>query len=188
MLLFSNTRCVVHTAIATAVAIGAAPNPLSAQTNASGDTARLFMPGAVSTELPEFAAAMAPDGNTFLFNRTSADRGKIYLRSIYRNGRYEKTEKLILHTDTASIANPAIAPDESALVFWSTQLGGQGGTDLFVCYRQTNGSWSKPQALPPPFNSAYGDFAPAFSPDGKTLFFASERPGVVRDFPKDIGF
>ena len=28
-------------------------------------------------------------------------------------------------------------------------------------------------------NSPFADFAPAFSPDGRYLFFTSERPGIV---------
>ncbi|MCH8247211.1 MAG: PD40 domain-containing protein [Bacteroidetes bacterium] len=36
-------------------------------------------PGIVSTELPEFASAFSPDGDTIYFNRTPSDRSSIGL-------------------------------------------------------------------------------------------------------------
>jgi outer membrane protein OmpA-like peptidoglycan-associated protein len=50
--------------------------------------------------------------------------------------------------------------------------------DLMESQRQADGSWSAPVALPAPVNSAAHDKAPFLHPDGKTLFFASDRkPG-----------
>jgi Tol biopolymer transport system component len=229
------------------------------------DTPTLVLPQIVSSEFPEFASTITPDGKTIFFNRTSGDRRKMYLmqtsrrgknwqtatfpsftdtafreidpyitpdgkrvlfssqrptegtkekdydiwvfvsasrngnlyfarfegnkakffRSKWENGVYQAAEKLDIRTDTAAIGNPLISPDESMLIFWSPQLGGLGSTDLFICYRQTDGSWSKPKGLPAPINSPFTEIAPAFSPDGKTFYWTSERPGIVQDFPKD---
>ena len=82
-----------------------------------------------------------------------------------------------------SLSNPAISPDERYLVFTSGDLPGYGSADLFIARRLTDGSWSRPRNLGETLNSPFTDFAPAFSADGKTLFFTSERPGVVQDFP-----
>ena len=40
--------------------------------------------------------------------------------------------------------------------------------------RLVNGKWSKPEVLP--FSGEYRDSDPVLSPDGKTMFFASDRP------------
>lgn len=37
--------------------------------------------------------------------------------------------------------------------------------------------WSRPVCLPPGINTKYADSGPVLSPDGLTLFFASQRPG-----------
>jgi hypothetical protein len=55
--------------------------------------------------------------------------------------------------------------------------------DLYVClpeFGSGNGKnlfWREPVRLPPPVNSVYDDTTPFLDADGKTLFFASNRPG-----------
>ncbi|MCH9650096.1 MAG: hypothetical protein K0U98_17805 [Deltaproteobacteria bacterium] len=74
--------------------------------------------------------------------------------------------------------NPCIASDESFLLFSADLPGGLGGSDLYLSLVQ-DGEFTPATRLPTPINSAFGDFAPALSPDGKYLFFTSERPGIV---------
>jgi Tol biopolymer transport system component len=78
----------------------------------------------------------------------------------------------------ASESNPAISPDGTVLVFVSERDGGLGGADLYLS-RFRAGAWSTATNLGEAINSPFGDFAPAFSPDGKYLFFTSERPGIA---------
>jgi outer membrane protein OmpA-like peptidoglycan-associated protein len=50
--------------------------------------------------------------------------------------------------------------------------------DLMVSHRDETGIWSTPQPLPAPINTAYNEKSPFLHPDGKTLYFASDRvPG-----------
>ncbi|HRK75523.1 MAG TPA: hypothetical protein PLL64_14660, partial [Rhodothermales bacterium] len=56
--------------------------------------------------------------------------------------------------------------------------------DLYATKQIGANRWSPPLNLSR-INSTYADFAPSFSPDGKTLLFTSERPGIVKDAPKD---
>ena len=78
----------------------------------------------------------------------------------------------------ASESNPAISPDGTLLVFVSDREGGLGGADLYLS-RLRDGAWSPAANLGDLVNSSFADFAPAFSPDGRYLFFTSERPGVA---------
>jgi outer membrane protein OmpA-like peptidoglycan-associated protein len=43
--------------------------------------------------------------------------------------------------------------------------------------RLTDTGFSKPEILPPPFNSPYGDYGFSISPDGTTAYFVSNRTG-----------
>ncbi|MBR9922689.1 MAG: hypothetical protein GYB31_17805 [Bacteroidetes bacterium] len=80
---------------------------------------------------------------------------------------------------TARMTNPAIAPDGSFLIT-SGDFAGEGSADLFISYpTDTENVWTDPVNLGPTVNSPYTEFAPGISPDGKYLFFTSERPGVI---------
>lgn len=55
-------------------------------------------------------------------------------------------------------------------------------TSVLMTSRLRNGRWSEPEVLP--FASQYRDIDPALSPDGRRLFFQSDRP-VSGAAPKD---
>jgi hypothetical protein len=70
-----------------------------------------------------------------------------------------------------------IAPDERTIIFSSSQAGGYGNTDLYVSFRRGDGAWTAPQNLGSTINSAYQEYCPSLSPDGKYFFFSSyKRP------------
>ena len=68
-----------------------------------------------------------------------------------------------------------ISPDgRTALWFSRDRPGGAGGYDIWMS-RKAGEGWS--EAVPVPFNSAGRDFDPAFSADGRSVYFCSDRPG-----------
>jgi Tol biopolymer transport system component len=69
-------------------------------------------------------------------------------------------------------AFPALAPDGTAL-YYSTHERGWTGFNIVVV-ALVEGSWGPPRAAP--FNSSYNDRAPFLSPNGRDLFFSSDRP------------
>jgi len=85
---------------------------------------------------------------------------------------------------------PTITADGNTIYFARFAAGGDkrvvgNTTDIFVTHRvrQTSpwpGSgedWTAPERLPDTVNSEYMDQEPRISPDGKTLYFMSRRPG-----------
>jgi TolB protein len=68
-----------------------------------------------------------------------------------------------------------ISPDgNTALWFSRNRPGGPGGYDIWMSRRES-GEWR--EATPVSFNSAAREFDPAFSRDGRFVYFASDRPG-----------
>jgi Tol biopolymer transport system component len=61
----------------------------------------------------------------------------------------------------------------TALWFSRNRPGGPGGYDIWISRRGVG--WSPP--VPAPFDSTSRDFDPAFSRDGRFVYFASDRPG-----------
>ena len=61
--------------------------------------------------------------------------------------------------------------------------------DIFLSKRTADGTWGAPERLPPPINSEAQDKAPFLHPDGRTLYFSSNRQpgggGYDLDEPKD---
>jgi TolB protein len=68
-----------------------------------------------------------------------------------------------------------ISPDgNTALWFSRNRPGGSGSYDIWMSRRATGG-WR--DATPVSFNSPSRDFDPAFSRDGRFVYFSSDRPG-----------
>ncbi len=68
-----------------------------------------------------------------------------------------------------------MSPDgRTALWFARNRPGGAGGYDIWIARRTPDG-WGP--AEPAPFNMPGRDFDPAFSADGREVFFCSDRPG-----------
>jgi hypothetical protein len=73
---------------------------------------------------------------------------------------------------------PWIAPDESYLIFSGLRrTDSLGGYDLYLSER-VDGGWTPARRLPEPINSPAGDFNQSVSPDGRWLYFSSNRPSA----------
>ena len=78
---------------------------------------------------------------------------------------------------------PSISTDGLSLFFASEQrAGGLGPVDIWVTTRATvSDPWGLPVNLGPPVNGAAA-FTPNISPDGRTLYFTSDRAGGYGGF------
>jgi Tol biopolymer transport system component len=81
-----------------------------------------------------------------------------------------------------NVRDIAISPDGKEVYFTVDDLKSRIAIIVFIT--KTNTGWSEPETVS--FTGNYRDLEPAFSPDGKKLFFASNRP-VHKDSisPKD---
>ncbi|MFC1619906.1 TolB family protein [Candidatus Neomarinimicrobiota bacterium] len=83
---------------------------------------------------------------------------------------------------------PFIAPDESYLIFASSNRDdGYGQTDLYISFREPDGSWGAPMNMGPGINSPSQDWCPVVSHDGRYLFFTSFRNGSCHAWWVDAG-
>ncbi|MET1255919.1 TolB family protein [Aliikangiella maris] len=88
------------------------------------------------------------------------------------DGKYEQPKSLgsqfaIGHYN----AHPFIAPDESYIIWDSRREGGYGSSDLYISFRQADGSWGPAFNMGDKINTASAENYPSVSPDGKVLFF-----------------
>lgn len=131
------------------------------------------------------AYGITPDGNTML------------IKGAYVNGNYE-TRGFSLSKRTASgwsppqkIALPGyekmskgqfdcgyLSADGKVLLMAFSEKKNSKEDDLYVSFRQKDGSWSKPMDLGAEVNtSAFTETTPFLAADGATLYFSSDRQG-----------
>lgn len=106
----------------------------------------------------------------------------IYRSRLTKDG-YKEPENLGDAINTEYMETlPYIAPDESYLLFSSMRPDGYGDFDLFVSYRQEDGTWTKAKNMGNTVNSPARESIAIISPDGKYLFFMSRRNGIGEHF------
>ena len=140
-----------------------------------GDPVPLGEP--VNTAATEVFASLSAAGAIYF----GSDREGVF--DIYRaaaagDGFEEPVRLGFAGDEKSSVGNPWVAADESYLVLSSSRPGGLGGSDLWISFRRGE-AWAPLHNLGPLVNSPQADFAPCLSPDGRYLYFTSERPGVV---------
>ena len=113
------------------------------------------------------------DKKTFFFDQFAPPDtiGAIsYSRLI--NGKYEPRQKMSKEINTGSwIAHPYIAPDESYLMWDAVREDGYGDGDLYISFRQKDGSWGAAINLGEKINTPHQENGVRVTPDGKYLFF-----------------
>jgi len=151
--------------------------------------------GNVNSPAQEYGVSVAANGNLYFSSSREGGKGSFDLyRSRLKDGQYQTPENLgePLNTPGAEV-QPAISPDESTLVF--TTFGRDDEIvgvhkeynkgDLYVSF-QRDGQWTAARNCGPGINSGAGEAWPAFSSDGRSLFFSSERGFATYRVPKRL--
>ena len=76
-----------------------------------------------------------------------------------------------------SVGDPFITADDKSLYFSSNIPGGEGGMDLYVCRKNSNGQWDSPVNLKE-LNSGGNDRSPSIGVDGAFYFSSDGRVGM----------
>lgn len=151
----------------------------------------------INTAGPEQTASVALDG-TIYFSAVRPDgKGSLDIyRSRLADGKYGEPENLgDAINGEAPDTQPYIAPDQSYLIFASTGRPdspiGAGSpyprSDLYVSFNRA-GKWTPARRLPFPINTEATESYPFVSPDGRYLFFTSERNFVSIPMRKKIDY
>ena len=69
-------------------------------------------------------------------------------------------------------SQPCVSADGKELYFVSRR---NGNADLYCALRNADGSWGEPQNLGAPINTKGTEMAPFLHPDGRTLYFSSDK-------------
>jgi hypothetical protein len=138
------------------------------------------LPDTVNRSTTMFAPCIVADGSVYFMEPYGEKHRFRLYRSQYRNGTYQPAEPLPFGDGTYSDVDPAVAPDESFMIFGSGRPPATS-MDLFIVHREA-GQWGTPQHLTE-LSSEGSDAEPRLSPELKTLYFSSERVTPIA-FPR----
>ena len=143
----------------------------------------------INSEYPEYNPSVSADGKTMIFTSRRPESvgkkldedGKFY-EDIYiavkdsMTGKWLEAESVPgqLNEDGHD-ANMSLSPDGKQIyVYRNTGFTGSG--EIFISKIGRTGKWGKAARLEGDVNTSYFESSACVSPDGKTLYFVSERP------------
>lgn len=89
------------------------------------------------------------------------------------NGKYEEPKALSKAINKGTfLSHPFIAPDESYLLFDAQREDGYGDSDIYISFKQKDGTWGNAINLGDKINTNAWEASASISPDGKYLFFS----------------
>lgn len=120
--------------------------------------------------LPTMRLTVSSKG-TYFFDEFKRDFSGDIRYSQIVDGKYEAPKLLNKNINTGNSFHPFIAPDESYLIFDSKREGGYGDSDIYISFRDQDGSWGNPINLGGEINTKAWEASAGVTPDGKYLFF-----------------
>ena len=120
-----------------------------------------------------FRPAWTPDGRELVFAASSADVG-------YDGNLGQRLEAVEIQSEKirtifdGSAQSPAVSPNGRHVAFWGLETGGTAQRDLWTVPLAGLQPGQTPTRLT---NDAAHDWSPEWSPDGRWLYFVSERSG-----------
>jgi WD40-like Beta Propeller Repeat len=142
------------------------------------------LPTAINQGTSVFSPSVTADGSIY-FMQPDPKTGYFHLyRSQRRAGTYLPATPVGIGTDQTQDVDPAVAPDESFLVYSSTEPATHHPMRLKIVFRQKD-DWSPPVDLGDEVNEQGSNIEARLGPDGKTLYFSTNTVPPV-SFPQSI--
>jgi Tol biopolymer transport system component len=129
---------------------------------------------------------MSSSKGTYVLDEGTRDGNGVLRYSRLLDGKREEPKPFGKEINTGKWnAHPYIAPDESYLIWDGERDDGFGDNDLYVSFRQLDGSWGEAINMGDKVNTDAPELGASVTPDGKYLFF--NRNTGVGDFNKNAG-
>lgn len=132
------------------------------------------LPQSINSSTSTFAPSIAGDGSLYYIGRIGPDGALHLLHSAYRDARYQPPTIVALGNPGDVIRDPAIAPDQSFIVFSTRPAAGKRPLRLAIAFRHQD-VWSTPIDLGDGVNDNGYAMGGQLGADHRTLYFYSAR-------------
>ncbi|RME89765.1 MAG: hypothetical protein D6767_07935, partial [Candidatus Hydrogenedentota bacterium] len=146
------------------------------------------------------APTVSPDGNYMVVQGGNEKEGKYSLFELFLTQQDSKVREINILDDYVFVGHPFLVGSDGTLLFTAIEdeildlgflnvddefsdtedrkpdLSKAKKSDLWKT-RFRRGLWTVPTKFPTPINTKYSELTPSLSPDGRYLYFASDRPG-----------
>lgn len=134
----------------------------------------------INTKSDEYYISFTSDGTMyFSSNKVTADKSRndfdIYYAE-FVDGSFQEAVRLGDAINTPSYeADVFIDPDEQYIIFCANRPGGLGRGDLYISFKQADGSWTTSINMGDKINTKGHELCPFVSADGKYFFYTSNQ-------------
>jgi outer membrane protein OmpA-like peptidoglycan-associated protein/tetratricopeptide (TPR) repeat protein len=142
------------------------------------------MGGEINSEFEEYLPSISADGKLFVITRRAPFIGNIVSEDFYVSFKNDTgwTKSVNMGTAINSPGNEGaqcLSADGKILFFTACDReDGFGRCDIYASFKTKNG-WSKARNLGRNINTSSWESQPSISPDGRELYFVSNRPGGI---------
>ncbi len=130
------------------------------------------LPNTINADTGTFSPSVASDGSIYFMRPAKANGHFALFRSHYRGGIYEPAEPVGVGDDTTEDVDPAVAPDESFIVYSSNHPYRRDQKRLRIAFRE-NGRWSTSIDLGDEVNEEGSNIEARLGSDHTTLYFST---------------
>jgi hypothetical protein len=129
---------------------------------------------------------MSSAKGTYVLDEGTRDGKGVLRYSSLKDGKREEPKPFGKEINAGTWnAHPFIAPDESYIIWDGERDSGLGDNDLYISFRQPDGSWGEAINMGDKINTEAPENGASVTPDGKYLFF--NRNTGIGDVNKNAG-
>lgn len=129
----------------------------------------------INSDEDEYYMSFTNDGTMYFSSNKVGDNFDIYSSKII-DGEFQEAIPLSDAINTPAYeADVFIDPDETYIIFCATRKEGLGRGDLYISFKNTDGTWSKSVNMGNNINTTNHELCPFVSKDGKYLFYTSNQ-------------
>jgi hypothetical protein len=132
---------------------------------------------AINNRQPNFNAVISADGKTLAYTSPGRQGFEIFVSNLVDSTWAEPKNITSMLGTGRFMKTTGLSPDGSSLLL---VLDDPANSDIFISTLK-KGRWSKVEALPKTINSKMNETHASFSPDGRVIYFTSNRKGGAGD-------